>query len=104
MTARQVVVDERIAKLEEKLKQEKARKQKIDARKRSIERRQERTEDTRRKILVGAIVMARVERNDWPRERFMAMLDEALTREDDRELFGLGPSASAPHSDQQATS
>ena len=47
-------IDERIATLEAKLKQEKARKQRIEARKRAAESKLQRSQDTRRKILVGA--------------------------------------------------
>jgi hypothetical protein len=47
---------ERIGVLEERLKQLKAKQQKIDARKRALETRQARQADTRRKFLAGAIV------------------------------------------------
>ncbi|NKN34705.1 mobilization protein [Marichromatium bheemlicum] len=82
-------VDERIAKLEEKLKQAKAQKARIEARKRTAERKRARQQDTRRKILVGAAILAKVERGDWPREKLLAMMDTVLTRPDDRALFDL---------------
>ena len=82
-------IEERIAALEAKLKQEKARKQQIEARKRAMESKKKRGADTRRKILVGALILARVERGEWPQEKLLAMLDASLTREDDRALFGL---------------
>ena len=52
-------IDERIATLEAKLKQEKARKQLIEARKRAAESKLKRSQDTRRKILVGAAVLGK---------------------------------------------
>ena len=51
----------------------------------------ERQRDTRRKILIGAAVMERVKNGKWPEERLLAMMDEFLTRELDRQLFGLSP-------------
>ena len=82
-------IDERIATLEAKLKQEKARKQLIEARKRATESKLKRSQDTRRKILVGAAILAKVERDEWPEAKLLALLDVTLTRSDDRALFGL---------------
>lgn len=78
-----------IAQLEERLRQLKAREQAIDARRRTLESRRERKADTRRKILVGAIVLARVERGEIAETDLQRWLDAALTRPDDRALFGL---------------
>ena len=82
-------IDERIAALETKLKQERAKKQQIEARKRAAESRAKRSQDTRRKILVGAVILAKVEHGEWPKERLREWMDKALTRADDRTLFGL---------------
>lgn len=82
-------LDERIATLEAKLKQEKARKQLIEARKRAAEYKLKRSQDTRRKILIGAAILAKVERDEWPEAKLLALLDATLTRADDRALFGL---------------
>jgi hypothetical protein len=79
-------IDERIAALETKLKQEKAKKQQIEARKRAALK-VSRQQDTRRKILVGAAILAKVERGEWPKDKLLAMLDVALTRADDRALL-----------------
>jgi len=80
---------EKIAQLEEKLRQLKAREQAIEARRRTLESRRSRKADTRRKILVGAIVLAKVERGEIDRAALMRWLDGALTRSDDRALFDL---------------
>lgn len=82
-------IDERIAALEAKLKQEKAKKQKLEARKKAAESKAKRAADTRRKILIGSVVLARVESGRWPEQKLLAMLNEHLTREDDRKLFQL---------------
>lgn len=82
-------IDEQITNLEERLKQLKARQQKTLARQRSFESHRERKNDTRRKILVGAIVLARVKQGRLPETELRAWMDEALTRADDRALFAL---------------
>ena len=92
-------IDERIAALEAKLRQEKARKQQIEARKRAAESKLRRSQDTRRKILVGAAILAKVERGEWPREKLLALLDATLTRTDDRALFDLPAEQSAAAQD-----
>lgn len=93
-------INDKISKLEEQLKQAKAQKQKLEARKRAAERKVERSQDTRRKILVGAAILAKVEREEWPRDKLLAMLDAALVREDDRALFDLPPLAGTPEESQ----
>lgn len=84
-------VDERIAALKEKLKQEQEKKAKIEAKKRAAEAKKVRADDTRKKVLVGAVILARVERGEWPADKLLSMMDKALTRTDDRGLFGLPP-------------
>lgn len=88
-------LDERITALEARLKQLKARQQRLQARRRSIEAHRIRKTDTRRKVLVGAIVLARVEQGRLPESELRAWLNEALTREEDRALFNLPGRASA---------
>ncbi len=82
-------LDERIKQAEERLKQLKARKQQLEARKRAIEAKKNRSDDTRRKILLGAAILQKVESGEWKRERMLALLDAMLTRPADRALFGL---------------
>ena len=89
-------LNDRISDLEQKLKQLKVRQQRIDARARTLASRRARKDDTRRKILVGAIVLARVEQGRIPQADLHAWLAEALTREDDRALFDLPPWSTPP--------
>ncbi len=84
-------IDHRIADLERRLKQAKALKQQQVAREKAMERKRQRSNDTRRKILVGAVILAKVEHGEWPKERLHDLMDKALTRADDRALFGLLP-------------
>ena len=87
-----VKLDERISSLETRLKQLKTRQARLDARKRALASSRARKDDTRRKILAGAIVLARVAQGQIPQAEFRAWLDVALTRPDDRALFELPPS------------
>jgi hypothetical protein len=82
-------LDQQIETLQEKLKQLKVRQQAIENRKRAIATQRERKADTRRKILVGAVVMAKVEQQVMDESQLRAWLDQALTRADDRALFKL---------------
>lgn len=84
-----VKIDERIEALQQRLQQLKAQQQRTVARQKALESQRHRKADTRRKILIGAIVLARVEQNRIPETELRAWLDEALTRSDDRALFGL---------------
>ena len=87
-------LEAQISTLEERLKQLKIRAQRVESRKKAIESKRERKADTRRKILVGAVVLAKVEQKVMPEEQLRDWLDQALTRTDDRSLFGLPPLSS----------
>lgn len=80
---------DRISALEEKLRQLKAREQQVQARQRVLESRRERKANARRKILVGAVVPAKVEQGVLAEAQLRQWLEGALTRVDDRALFGL---------------
>lgn len=82
-------IDERIAGLEEKLRQLKARQARTEARKRTLVSRRARKDDTRRKILAGAIALAKASQGELDPELLRSWLDQTLTRTDDRALFGL---------------
>lgn len=77
--------EERLKKLEEKQNQLKAKIQKIKA----MDSAEERKRDTRKKVVVGAVMLEMVQSGEWPEEKFKGMLDRKLTRARDRELFGL---------------
>ena len=81
-----------IASLEERIKALKNRRAKRDARRRFRTKQRTRKEETRRKILVGAIVLAKVEQQVFDGSTLLNWLDAALTQPADRELFELdGP-------------
>jgi hypothetical protein len=84
-------LDEQIATLEDRLKQLKLRQQRIDARQRALQAQRERKAETRRKILVGGVVLAKLQRGEIAAEQLRGWLDQALTRVDDRAMFELPP-------------
>jgi hypothetical protein len=89
-------LDDRIEALEAKLKQLKVRQQRIEARAKALASRQERRADTRRKILVGAVVLAKIDQGVFEASVLRGWLDGALTRPDDRALFGLNGNKQEP--------
>lgn len=73
--------------------------EKLEQRKNALERRlqiartrlknEDRKKDTRRKILVGAMLLAKAEEDLETRSALTRQLDSYLTMQRDRELFGL---------------
>lgn len=88
-------IEDKIAQAETKLKQLKAAKQKVEARKRAIELNQRKKDDTRRKVLIGAAIMAMLDSGRMKQEKLMEIMDGFLTREAERALFGLTPAGVA---------
>jgi hypothetical protein len=95
-------LDEQISVLQDRLTRLKIRQQHIDARKRAIAAQRERKADTRRKMLVGALIIAKAKEGQMDAELLRSWLDQALTHADERGLFDLPPlpadgaSAAAP--------
>ena len=81
-------LEQKIAKHEERLKQLKAQKQAVLAREKKKLSEQQRKEDTRRKILLGSYLLKKME-DQTEREKILAEINEYLTEERDRKLFGL---------------
>lgn len=82
-------LDTRIESAKTRLKQLQAQKAVLEARKRAAEAKRKRAEDTHRKILLGAAILAKVQRGEWPESRMLNLLDKELTHAEDRALFGL---------------
>ena len=76
---------DRIKQLEQKKKQIEARIQKLKA----AESAKKRKEDTRRKILLGAMVIKLIESGYWSKEEIYEQLNKFLDKQLDRQLFGL---------------
>ena len=83
---------ERIESLEARLKQLKAKQQRSEARARTVQSRRARRDDLRRKVLVGATVLARVDQGLLEESVLRGWLEPVITRPEDRALFQLnGP-------------
>jgi hypothetical protein len=82
---------ERITTLEERLRELKTRQDRIEARKAALLARRARKDDTRRKILLGGLVLEKLEAGDLDTRTFRRWLDKALDRDSDRALFDLAP-------------
>lgn len=66
-----------------------ARQLRYAAREKYLAGKRSRKDDTRRKILVGAVVLSLVEKGRIEEATLRRWLDAALVRKDDRRLFGL---------------
>jgi large subunit ribosomal protein L7/L12 len=84
-------IDDQISTLQERLKQLKLRQQRSEARKRALDARRERKTETRRKFVVGAVILDRVRDGALDGVQLRTWLDQALTRREDRALFDLPP-------------
>lgn len=82
-------LDDQIETLKVRLEQLKTRQARVEARKSALASRRARKDDTRRKILAGAILLAKVEAGEFDSTTFKRWLDKALTKTDDRALFEL---------------
>lgn len=89
-------LDEQISVLQDRLAQLKLRQQRIDARRRAVESQRERKAETRRHVLVGALILAKVRAGEMDANLLRGWLDAALTRPGDRMLFDLPPSGQLP--------
>lgn len=85
MTVLQKRIEEAEARLKKLKEQDRARKQK--ERQRLLA--QSRKDDTRRKILIGAMYFERMKKDDEFKEQMLKTLDKYLTTERDRKLFQL---------------
>jgi hypothetical protein len=79
----------RIQALEAKLKQLKTLEARKAARARTTAAKKSRGEELRRKILAGAVLLAKVEAGEFEEAVLKQWMSVALTREEDRALFGL---------------
>ena len=83
--AAQRSLDDQIKALEDK-------RRKLDAqlaRLHAAGRAEARKRDTRRKILAGAVVLNQADENEAAKARLWKLLDQALVKDRDRELFNL---------------
>ena len=84
------VLNEKIAKQQEKLNQLKAQKQAIEAREKKKISEQQREEETRKKILIGSMMLKKME-DEAEKIKILAELNKYLTEDRDRKLFNMLP-------------
>ena len=84
-------IDDHLAGPEAKLRQLEARRERLVAQREFMSQRRTRREETRRKVLVGAVVLANVEQGVISKATLRGWMAGALTDADDRALFGLKP-------------
>jgi len=83
---------DQIIKIEEKLDQQRQRLRDLKAQ----EAKQQRRDETRRKILYGAAILAVVDKlSDEKRQSTLDRIQKQITRPKDREFLGLSPSTGA---------
>lgn len=81
-------LNEKIEKQLEKLNQLKAQKQAIEAREKKKISEQQRKEETRKKILIGSMMLKKME-DEAEKIKILAELNKYLTEDRDRKLFNL---------------
>jgi uncharacterized protein (DUF3084 family) len=84
-------IDEQISTLQDRLTQLKLRQQRLDMRKQAREAQRERKAETRRKFIVGALVLDLIKNGEFDRTKLTQWLDRDLERREDRALFDLPP-------------
>ncbi len=81
-------IDQQIEAAKQRLEQLKAKKQKVEAQKRALEQKLSRKQETRRKILLGAMILEQMGKDEAQKASILADLNVHLVRPDDRALFG----------------
>ena len=85
---------ERAAELAKQAQQARAKAQRLEAKARAMQAGAERSRDTKRKVLLGAYLMAQVKAQGWDLSALnigQQPLADYLVRDEDRALFSLPP-------------
>lgn len=88
-------IEERIESQQKKLAQLKAQKARLEAVRKVRDAKVARTEDTRRKILIGSFIAEQMKQDPEINSSILAKLNIWLVRPDDRVLFGLAEETTA---------
>lgn len=86
-------LDEQISTLQQKLSLLKLRQQRLDARRHAGAALRQRKDDTRRKILLGGLILDKMREGTLQGTVVESWLAQGLTRDADRALFDLPPLA-----------
>lgn len=82
-------IDDKITDFENRLKQLKEQKKLAENRAKKKAKEQERKDETRRKILLGSMLLQRMKNDEQYNQNILAWLDKYLTENRDRKLFEL---------------
>lgn len=85
---------ERAAELAKQAQQARAKAQRLEAKARAVQAGADRSRDTKRKVLLGAYILAQAKAQGWELSALhigQQTLADYLTRDDDRSLFSLPP-------------
>ena len=86
-----LTLEQKIEQQKQKLKQLTAQKQAAEARKKARKKEQDRKDDTRIKILLGSYLKKKMDSNPEYNSKILDELENYLTANRDRVLFGLAP-------------
>lgn len=86
---KQTTLKNRIQSIEERLKQLKMRERQLQQRLKTIESQKSRRDETRKKIIVGAITLQEMGSDPSLKAVFLQKLDAMLKKPSDRKLFNL---------------
>lgn len=89
------LIEQRIEASKKRLEELKRKKKALEKRQKVLESKEERRADTRRKILLGSMLLAEIEKGGDAWADLLVKLDAYLRRDDDRALFDLPPQAQA---------
>lgn len=89
-------IDKSIKEAEQKLNALRAKKRIIENARIAKEKEQKRRDDTRRKILAGAIVLNEIQNDAELKARIDILLEAKLVKADERKLFNLTDIADRP--------
>ncbi|MES2899048.1 MAG: hypothetical protein V4723_04925 [Pseudomonadota bacterium] len=82
-------IDQRIEAIETRIRQLRLQKQQVEARKRAEQSKRQKSEELRRKILIGAAILDKVERGEWTEAKLRELMAQVIVKADERALFGL---------------
>lgn len=83
-------IEEKIEMLSAKLKEAKAKQSRAIAKKKLLMSKQLRSDETRRKVLLGSLIMHMMDHDQELKNRVYSKLPTFLTRENDKKLFNIG--------------
>lgn len=88
-TDKQISIRAKIESIEERLKQLRTQERELSNRLKTIDSQKMRKDETRKKIIVGAITLAEMEKDLSLRNIFIEKLHSILVKPSDRALFNL---------------